>query len=104
MKRKMMRGLDKVTKKAVVKLCSNVPLLPDEGLIHFRGSVRNMYMPNMKSMTLPTSLSQKMFCSLSIKSITTDMPKPVMSAYMMSLSAAPAPVTIPYALPFCIVR
>lgn len=34
----------------------------------------------IKSITLPINLSQNMFCSLSMKSITNDMPKPVIKA------------------------
>ena len=80
MKRKIISGLESVTRNAVEKLCSSVPFFVDTGRRHLRGSVRKRYSPKMKSMMLPMSFIQKRLRSLSIKSITNDMPRPVTRA------------------------
>lgn len=99
MNRNIISGLRNVTQKAVTPLYIRVPFLFPLICIFFVGLLLKQYIPKKRSRVLPVIFRMKRYWGFVIKSITKLIPKPVANAYMMSLIAAPIPVTNPYHRP-----
>lgn len=76
----MMSGLEKVTRNAVMPLCQSVPFCLLLMCMFLVGLALNEMMPKMSRMMLPSIWSMNFVSALFTKSITNDMPKPVIMA------------------------
>ena len=80
MKRNIMRGLESVRKKEVMRFCTSVPFLPEGWRMALMGLESKVWRPKTKSKALPPIFIQKMLFLCSMKDITTVIPAPVTMA------------------------
>lgn len=97
--RKIISGLRNVIQNAVTPLYISVPFLLPLMCIFLVGLLLKQYIPNSSNNVLPVIFRMNRYRGLVMKSITKLIPKPVISAYIISLMAAPTPVTNPYHRP-----